>query len=124
MNCVAQIGPTAALTQIWCIFWSTCADESPFEQIEFRAPIHLAFYELQLGDLFLCPSHLGGSSSLSGELIVKVAPSVQRKGHAKKIKLSVAPGIEVEEIILRDGRWVLSARAAGERSCPVCGPNT
>jgi len=47
--------PTAALTQIWCIFWSTCADESPFEQIEFRAPIHLAFYELQLGDLFLCP---------------------------------------------------------------------
>ena len=39
----------------------------------------------------------------------------------KKIKLSVGPGIEVEEIILRDGRWVLSARAAGERSCPVCG---
>jgi hypothetical protein len=43
----------------------------------------------------------------------------------KKIKLSVGPGIEVEEIELRDGRWVLSARAAGERSCPVCGkPST
>jgi hypothetical protein len=39
----------------------------------------------------------------------------------KKIKLSVAPGIEVEEIELRDGRWVLSARAAGERTFPVCG---
>lgn len=38
----------------------------------------------------------------------------------KKIKLSVGPGIEVEEIELRDGRRVLSARAAGERSCPVC----
>jgi hypothetical protein len=31
----------------------------------------------------------------------------------KKIKLSVGPGIEVEEMELRDGRWVLSARAAG-----------
>ena len=39
----------------------------------------------------------------------------------KKIKLSFGPGIEVEEIMLRDSRWVLSARAAGERSCPVCG---
>jgi hypothetical protein len=41
----------------------------------------------------------------------------------KKIKLSVGPGIEVEEIELRDGRWVLSARAAafclreGRASC-------
>jgi transposase len=43
----------------------------------------------------------------------------------KKFKLSVGPGIEVEEIELRDGRRVLSARAAGERSCPVCGkPST
>jgi transposase len=48
-----------------------------------------------------------------------------RGRHAKEIKLSVGPGIEVEEIELRDGRWVLSARAAGERSCPVCGkPST
>ena len=39
----------------------------------------------------------------------------------KKIKLALGPGIEVEEIELRHGRWVLSARAAGERSCPVCG---
>lgn len=39
----------------------------------------------------------------------------------KKIKLSVGPGIEVEEIMLRDGRWVVSARAVGERSCPGCG---
>ena len=38
----------------------------------------------------------------------------------KKIKPSLGPGIDVEEIELRDGRWVLSARAAGERSCPVC----
>ena len=36
----------------------------------------------------------------------------------KEIKLPFGPGIEVEEIELRDGRWVLSARAAGERSCP------
>jgi transposase len=43
----------------------------------------------------------------------------------KDIKLSVGLGIEVEEIELQDGRWVLSARAAGERSCPVCGkPST
>ena len=43
----------------------------------------------------------------------------------KKINLSVGPGIEVEEIELRDGRWVLSARSAGERSGPVCGkPST
>ena len=39
----------------------------------------------------------------------------------KKIQLAFGPGIEVEEIELRHGRWVLSARAAGERSCPVCG---
>ena len=39
----------------------------------------------------------------------------------KKSKPAFGPGIEVEEIELRDGRWVLSARAAGERSCPVCG---
>jgi hypothetical protein len=45
---------------------------------------------------------LAGSSSLSGELIVKVAPSVQRKACERKIKLSVGPGIEVEEIELRD----------------------
>ena len=43
------------------------------------------------------------------------------EGMRKKIKLSLGPGIDVEEIELRDGRWVLSARAAGERSCPVCG---
>jgi hypothetical protein len=43
------------------------------------------------------------------------------EGMRKKIKLSLGPGIDVEEIDLRDGRWVLSARAAGERSCPVCG---
>jgi hypothetical protein len=43
----------------------------------------------------------------------------------KKIKLSVGPGIEVEKIESRDSRWVLSVRAAGERSCPVCGkPST
>ena len=42
------------------------------------------------------------------------------EGMRKIIKLSVGPGIEVEEIELQDGRWVLSARAAGERSCPVC----
>ena len=47
------------------------------------------------------------------------------EGMRKKIKLSLGPGIEVAEIELRDGRWVLSARAAGERSCPVCGrPST
>jgi hypothetical protein len=39
----------------------------------------------------------------------------------QKVKLDFGPGIEVEEIELRDGRRVRSARAAGERSCPVCG---
>ena len=43
------------------------------------------------------------------------------EGMRKKIKLAFGPGIEVKEIKLRDGRWVLSARAAGERSCPACG---
>ena len=62
------------------------------------------------------------TSSLSVELIAKVAPSVQGKGMRKKIKLTFGPGIEVEEIeFSRDGRWVLSAHAAGERSCPACG---
>ena len=39
----------------------------------------------------------------------------------KKIKLSFGPGIEVEDVELRDGRWILSVHGAGERSCPVCG---
>ena len=39
----------------------------------------------------------------------------------KKIKLAFDPRIKVEEIEIRDGRWVVSARAAGERSCPGCG---
>jgi len=39
----------------------------------------------------------------------------------KKIKPVFGPGIEVDDVELRDGRWVLSARGAGERSCPLCG---
>lgn len=39
----------------------------------------------------------------------------------KEIKLAVDPGIEVEEIELRNDYWMLSAQGAGARSCPVCG---
>ncbi len=42
----------------------------------------------------------------------------------KKIKLAFGPGIAVEEIKARDGGWVLSARAVGERSCPGCGEHS
>jgi hypothetical protein len=59
--------------------------------------------------------------SLSGELIAMVAPSVQRKACERKSNCPLVPGLKSKEIELRDGRWVLSARAAGERSCPVCG---
>jgi hypothetical protein len=39
----------------------------------------------------------------------------------KRIKLAFGPGIKVSEVEFRDGRWILSAQGAGERSCPVCG---
>ena len=40
-----------ALTQSWCSSLSLCPDKSGFEEIEFRAPIHLTLYQLQFGDL-------------------------------------------------------------------------
>jgi hypothetical protein len=43
------------------------------------------------------------------------------EGMRKKINLAFSLGIDVKEIVLREGRWVFSARAAGERSCPGCG---
>jgi len=39
----------------------------------------------------------------------------------KKIKFAFGPGIEVGGVTIQEGRWLVSADGAGERSCPVCG---
>ena len=38
-----------ALTHIWCT--SSSSDQASFEQVDFRASIHLPFHEFELGDL-------------------------------------------------------------------------
>ena len=41
--------PITALTHIWCT--SSGPDQASFEQVDFRASIHLPFHEFELGDL-------------------------------------------------------------------------
>lgn len=39
----------------------------------------------------------------------------------KTAKLVLGPGVIVESVTFRDGRWVVAAEGSGERSCPDCG---
>jgi len=68
--------------------------QARFEQIEFRAPIHLAFYELQLGDLSLGLSvgPGGGNRGSNSGLVFRHAAG---EGRDETIARPIDPGIEL-----------------------------
>ena len=39
----------------------------------------------------------------------------------KTAKLVLGPGVIVESVAFRGGRWVVAAKGSGKRSCPNCG---